>query len=67
MIETIVGLRNKFKEWKEAYDRKCLKINFGKTQMIVKGSIVKDGLSKNEIFHCGVLSLMAKANSVWSV
>ena len=33
MSETIEGLRNKFLEWKEAFESKGMKANFGKTDV----------------------------------
>ena len=42
--ETIEGLRNKFLKWKEAFDSKVLKVNLGRTEVMVSGGIQKDGL-----------------------
>ena len=43
-----------------------LKVNFGKTNVVVKVSsgITKDGFSKCKVNPCGVCSLRVKANSV---
>ena len=65
MSETIEGHRNKFLKWKEAFECKGLKVNHGKTKMIVSsGGITKDGMSKSKVDPCGVCSLRVKANSV---
>ena len=42
-------------------------MNFGKTELMVCGGIMKDGLSKSKVDLCGVCSLMSKANSVLCV
>ena len=64
MSETIKGLRNKFLKWKEAFESKGLKINLGKTKVMVSSSIKKDGMSKSKVDPCWVSSLIVKANSV---
>ena len=64
MRETIMGLRNKFIKWMEAFESKGLKVNLGKTKMMVSGGITKDGLSESKVYQCGVYSLRVKANSV---
>ena len=43
--ETINGLRDKFLKWKETFESKALKVNFGKTKVMVCGGIIKDGMS----------------------
>ena len=63
MSETIGGLGNKFLKRKEAFDSKCLKINLGKTKVMVSDSITKDGMSKSNVDPCGVGSLRVTANS----
>ena len=35
MSETIKGLSNKFSKWKEAFESKDLKVNLGKTKVVV--------------------------------
>ena len=67
MSETIVGLRDKFLKWKEAVERKCLKVNLGKTKVMVSNGITKDGMSKSKVDPYGVSSLRVKANSVLCV
>ena len=64
MCETIEGLRNKFLKWKEAFESKGLKVNLGKTKVMVCGGNTKDGMSKSKVDPCGACSLRAKANSV---
>ena len=43
MSEMIEGLRNKFLIWKEALHNKSLKVNLGKTKVMVNSGITKDG------------------------
>ena len=62
--ETIEGLRNKLFKWKEVFESKGLKVNLGKTKVMVCSGITKDGISKSKFDACGVSSLRAKANSV---
>ena len=62
MSESIEGLRNKLFKWMEAFELKGLKVNLGKTKVMVCGGITKDGLSKCKVDPCGVCSLRAKAN-----
>ena len=64
MSKTIEGLGNKFLKWKEAYYSKCLKVNLGKTKVIVSGGITKDSMSKSKVDPCWVSSLKIKVNSV---
>ena len=59
MSETIERLRNKFRKWK-LFESKGLKVNLGKTKVMVNGGITKDGLSKSKVVVC---SLRLKANS----
>ena len=47
MSDTIEGLRNKFLRWKEAFESKGLKVNVGKTMVMVGSGIKKGGLSKH--------------------
>ena len=66
MSEIIDGLRNKFLKWKEAFVSKSLKVNLGKTKVMVSGDITKNGKSKSKVDQCGVCSLRVKANSALS-
>ena len=47
-------LRNKFLKWKEAIESKGLRINLGKTKVMVSGGITKDTLCENKGYPCGV-------------
>ena len=60
--KTTEGLRNKLVKWKEALQRKDLKVNLGITKMKVSGGITNDGLSKSKVDPCGVSNRRAKAN-----
>ena len=64
MTETIYGLRNKFIKWKESFENKGLKVNLGKTKVMISGGITKDGMFKSKVGPCGVCSLRVKTNSV---
>ena len=63
MSETIMGLRNKFLKWKEAFESKGLKVNLEKTKAMISDSITKDGMSKSKVDPCGVCSWRVKSNS----
>ena len=63
MSETIDGLRDKFLKWKETFESKGLKVNLGKTKVMVSSSIAQDGLSKSKVDPCRVCKLRVKANS----
>ena len=56
MSETIMGPGNKFLIWKEAFESKSLKVNLGKTKVMVCSSIAKNGLSERKLDPCGVCS-----------
>ena len=64
MSETIKGLRNKFLRWNDTFGNKALKVNLGKTNIMVSGGITKGGFSKSNVDPCGVFNLRVKANSV---
>ena len=64
LSETIEGLRHRFLEWQEAFESKGLKVNLGKTKVMVCGGITNDGMSKCEVDPCGVCSFRVKTNSV---
>ena len=67
MSETIVVLTSKFLKWKEVFESNGLKVNLGKTKVMVSGSITKNGLSKSKVEICGVCNCRVKANSVLCV
>ena len=50
-----------------AFRSKGLKVNLGKTKVVVSGGITNDGLSKSTIDKCGVCNFRVKANSVLCV
>ena len=60
--ETMEGLMDMFLKWKEAFESKGLKVNLGKTRVIVCGGITKDVISKSKVDPCEVCSLGVKAN-----
>ena len=60
--ETMEELREKFKKWKEALERKGMKINLGKTKVMVSGSEGKRSDSK--IDPCSVCGKRVMANSM---
>ena len=64
MSETIVGLWNTLLKLKEAFESKGFQFKLGKTMVMVRGGITKDGMSKIKVDPCGVCSLRVKANSV---
>ena len=60
--ETMEGLREKFRKWKEAFESKGLKVNLGKTKMMVSGT---DGeVPTSKVDPCGVCGKRVMANSV---
>ena len=63
--ETMEGLREKFWKWKEAFKSKGLKVNLGKTKVVVSGSEGEMTLSK--IDPCGICGKRVMANSVLCV
>ena len=64
VIETIEGLMNKFLKWKEAFGSKGLKVNIGKTRVMVSHVITLDDLSKSTVDPYGVCCLRVNAKSV---
>ena len=62
MSETMEGLRVKFQKWKEAFERKGMKVNLNKTKVMVSGSEGKTTVSK--IDPCSMCGKRVKANSV---
>ena len=67
MSETMEAMRYKFLKWKEAFESKCMKVNLGKTKVIVSSGITQDGLPKSKIDPYGVCSLKVMVNSKLSV
>ena len=65
MSETMVGLREKFWNWKEAFESKGLTVNLGKTKVVVSEAEVKVSVIK--VDPCGICGKRVMANSVWCV
>lgn len=63
MSDTMEGLREKFVKWREAFESKGLKVNLGKTKVMVSGMEGKALMSK--VDPCGMCGKRVKANSVW--
>ena len=57
MSEIIDGLGKKLLKWKEALESKGLKVNLGKTKVMVSSGITNDGLSKSIVDPCEICSL----------
>ena len=55
--ETFKGLWNKILKWKVAFEIKGLKVNLGKTKVMVSGGITKNGFSNSKVDPCGFCSL----------
>ena len=64
MCGRIQGLKNKLVIWNEAIESKGLRVNLGKTEVMVSGRSTMDGMSKRKVAPCGVYSLRVRANSV---
>ena len=63
--ETMEGLREKFWKWKDAFESKGLKVNLGKTKVLVSGAEGEKSVSK--IDPCGICGKRVMANSVLCV
>ena len=64
MSESIEGLRDKFFILKETFESKGLKVNLGKTKVMVSNSITKYGLSKLMLNHVWSAVLCEASNTV---
>ena len=53
MSETIDGLRDKFLKWKEAFENKGLKVNLGKSKVMVSSGITQAGCLKVNLTYAG--------------
>ena len=60
----LIIIYSKFTKWKEAFQSKDLKFNFGKTKLMVSGGITQDCMSNGKVDRCVVCSLRVEANSV---
>lgn len=65
MSETMEGLREKFWKWKEAFESKGLKVNLGKTKVVVSGA--EGEVSTSKVDPCGICGKRVMANSVLCV
>ena len=70
MGETMEKLRQKFDEWREVFESKGMRVNFGKTKLMVSGMEEKTFDSK--IDPCGgcgtrVMSNLGVMYSMWKV
>ena len=65
MSETIEGLWNKYLKWKEAFESKVLRVNLGKTKVLVRCGITKDGLSKSTVDTCWVCNMLCVLCGKW--
>ena len=63
--EMMEGLREKFWKWKEAFESRGLKVNLGKTKVVVSGAEGEVTVSK--IDPCGICGKRVMANSVLCV
>ena len=63
--ETMEGLREKFWKWKEAFKSKGLKVNLGKTKVVVSGA--EGEVSVSKVDPCGICGKRVMANSVLCV
>ena len=60
MSETMEGLREKFWKWKEAFESKGLKVNLGKTKVVVSGE--EGEVSVSKVDPCGICGKRIMAN-----
>ena len=63
--EMMEGLRDKFWKWKEAFETKGLKLDLGKTKVVVSGAEVEVTVSK--VDPSGICGKRVMANSVLCV
>ena len=63
LSERIKALRNKYSKW-QAFESNGLKVNLGKTKVMVSGGIItKDGMSNRKVEQCGLCWLKIKTSS----
>ena len=60
---TMEGLRGKFCTWSEAFESKGLKVNLGKTKVMMSG--IELEVSGSKVDPCGIFGKRVKANSLW--
>ena len=63
--DTMEGLREKFWKWKGAFESKGLKVNFGKTNVVVSGA--EGEVSVTKVDPCGICGTRVMANLVLCV
>ena len=62
MSDTLEDLRQRFQRWRNAWEGKRLKVNVGKTKMMVSGTEGEIALSK--IDPCGICEKRVGSNAV---
>ena len=62
MGETMEELRENFDEWKEAFESKGMRVNLGKTKLMVSG--MEEEAFDSKIDPCGVCGTRVMSNSV---
>ena len=60
--ESMEGLREKFWKWKGAFESKGLKVNLGKTKVVVSGA--EEAATVSKVDSCGICKKRVMANSV---
>ena len=60
--ETMVELRENFDEWREAFESKGVRVNLGKTKLMVSG--MEEEMFDSKIDPCGVCGTILMSNSV---
>ena len=60
--EMMEGLREKFWKWKEAFESKGLKVNLGKTKVVVSGA--EGDVTVSKVNPCGICGKQVMANSL---
>ena len=63
MSESLEDLKERFQRWRSALEDKGLKVNVGKTKMMVSGTEAEIALSK--IDPCGICGKRVGSNVVW--
>ena len=63
--EMMEGLREKFWQWKEAFKSKGLKVNLGKTKVLMSGA--ESEVSVSKVGPCVICGKQVMANSVLCV
>ena len=61
--ETMEELRDNFDEWREAFERKGMSVNLGKTKLMVSG-MEEELLEYSKIDHCGMCGTRVMCNFV---